>query len=634
MKTILIAMVAMGACYGSLRAAPPVPLAAFRIEANTVVTPRQVFTPGDSGLPQQIQIKAEAYELPLEKRGAKLADADLAPLGRGPQLRQSMRIEAVTGGKTVALAAAEAVKVAMDGETAVTTANVSGGGVTATIETRYAKDGAMSVKIIYGGGASVDSLAVVMDIAGPVDTVIAAGRPDAKGLPSAGDDCGLSGEEGIVWGNGKAPASTPATTPATTPTSGPARRPAIARGTPGVVGHMFFGSGDRGWTWLTAGEAGWVIDPAAPTMTLTRDKDGAVTWRAILVNKAAKLDGDKTVAFTLLTHPAAARAAGFRKAAWMELPYAGKAAAVAPLTAEARKEDKGVIRADCAGVQESFASAAALVGPAGGAAASADKTLADTVPMNFFRYLAGTHTCLPAYLATNSKAFVQPGQSEALDRMAIGRALLNDIGLDCTTVVHRALAAKVVTALTQFGYFEDDGKTEYIPYWRSREIVRYGEPFSGADVFSTFSQDPMARVYTSVWRRPTASKKGAQAMLLVVNETDAPVRQQFYVLNVPRLFMGANRLTSGAIAGKLDYTGIPQDSDWSQGKIGRGTDVGVKNAGPQLMDLEDGGSVVLASGKGNLETYGPLFIPAHGFRLLMGASDPGVLTPEPAVEKK
>ncbi len=631
MKTLWIPMAAVAACsVAQLLAAPPAPPAPFRIEANTIVTPRHIFTPGDSGLPQQIQIKAEAYELPLEKRTVKPADADLALIGRGPQLRLPMRIEAVTGGKTVALAAAEPAKAAMDGEVAVATTKVSGGGVTATVETRYDKDGAMSVKVIYGGGAAVDSLAVVMDIAGSVDTVIAGAAADAKALPFASDDYGVGGEEGIVWGNGKAPASTPATTP----TSGPARKPAIARGAPGVVPHMFFGNGDRGWTWLTTGDAGWVIDPAAATMTLTRDKDGAITWRAILVNKAAKLDGDKTVAFTLLTHPAAARAANFRKAAWLELPYAGKAGATAALTAEARKGAKEVVRADCATVQESFASAAVLQGPAGGAAASADKTLADTYPMGLFRYLAGTHSHLPAYLVTNTKDLIHPGQSEAMDRIAIGRSLLNDIGVDCTTLAHRALAAKVVSALTQFGYFEDDGKTEYIPYWRTREFVRYGEPFTGKDAFSTTAEDPMARVYTSVWRRPSPTKKGSHAVLLVVNETDKPVRQQFYILNAGRLFMGPNRLTSAAISAKLDFKGIPEDSDWSKGKIGRGTDVGNKNPGAQLMDIEDGGGVVTASTKGNQETYGPLFIPAHGFRLLYGAGDPAVLADEPAVEKK
>ncbi len=641
MKIALVSMLAVIACASVALAAPAATPAPFRLEPNAIVTPRHVFVQGDSGLPQQIQIKAETYEMPLEKRGPKPADADLALVGRGPQLRAPMRLEAIAGGKTVALVAAEAPKVAMENDVAVSTAKVAGAGVSATVEARYAKDGAMSVKITYGGGA-VDSLAVVMDIAGAVDTVIAGAGADAKALPFASDDYALAADEGVVWGNGKAvaaaptPTPAPATAPATMPTSGPARKPAISRGAPGVVPHMFFGNGDRGWTFLAAGDAGWVVDPAAATMLLIRDKDGLLTWKALLVNKASKLDGEKTVAFMLLTHPAAARPLGFRKAAWQELPFAGKTGAAAPLTAAGRTGDKGVVRADAASVYESLASAAQLQGIAGGDAASAASTLAETYPTPLFRYLAGTHTSLPAWLSTNSGKLIRPGQSDALDRMAIGRALLNDIGLDAATVAHKALAAKVMAALTQFGYFEADGKTDYLPYWRSREFIRYGEPFTGKDAFSITAEDPMARVFTSVWRRSApAGKKGTQAMILVVNETDVPVRQQLYVLNVARVFGGPNRITAGAVIGTWDFPGIPADSDWASKSLARSSSPGDRRTpNPHLMDMEDSGYVTLASSRGGQEIYGPLFIPAHSFRLLYGATDADVLTPAAGPEKK
>jgi hypothetical protein len=50
-----------------------------------------------------------------------------------------------------------------------------------------------------------------------------------------------------------------------------------------------------------------------------------------------------------------------------------------------------------------------------------------------------------------------------------------------------------------------------------------------------------------------------------------------------------------------------------------------KNLDPALVDLEDGGFVAQTKATPELEVYGPLFIPAHGYRLVWGCGEAGAL---------
>ncbi len=588
---LLLANASLSAAGSEADTRPTASAPAIKLDGNRLVCARQVVTIGTGGLPDQIEIKPSADELPLEKRAAnaKLAPEDLAAIGRGPQLRAPVRLEAVVDGKTVVLAPAEEAGIAAADGAVTCVAKLAGLGVTASVEIRHQPDGAMDAKVTYGGGASVESLALVMEVSGPVDTVIA-GADEAKGtLPFAAPDYGLGEDEGVVWGNAKAVEAA-----STAPAGGPAA--AIHRGAPGVVQHLFFGNGDRGFTWLTSGEGGWMIVPAAPAMTLTRDKAGLVTWRAYLVNHPVALQADKTVRFSLLTHPAVPKAVGFRKAAWLDGSFKG-GGKMLPLAAAGRTADPGLMRADCATVYESLATAAVLEGPAGGDAISAERNLAETFPVPLFRYLAATHTGLTVRLRTNAVGLVRSGQSQACDRMAIGRALLHDVGVDSAGIAHLGLVGRIVAGLSRFGYFEADGKTEYLPYWRSRDVIRYGDIFKKDPAFEENLVDPVGRVYVSAWRRPVgAGKPGTHAIILLVNESDKPVRQQLHILKPAKLFGGAGRSTG--VCEPWDWSGIPSESDW--GKLGE------PSGG--LVDLEDSGVI------GNI-----LFIPARGFRLLYGS---------------
>jgi len=541
---------------------------------------RLSFQIDSNALPAQLGIEAVPEELPLEARkpdAAKLSARDLQAMGRGPQLKTPMRLEVISSGKAIPLAPVGYTAPVLTNGSITSKAKLAGGGVKASVESVIGSDGALAVKITYGG-AKVESLAVAMEINGVVDTAVSGAAPIKTNSVSLADD------EGLLWGNAA-------------PVAGAA--PTVAnRGTPGVLPHMFFGSGDRGWTWLTQGNDGWLVVPAAPTMTLARDKSGTVIWRAFLVNQPADLKGDRTVSFTLLTHPAVVRPANFRRAVWLDSPFAGKPAQLLTLDAD-----------------------------------SAAKTLADTYPLPLFRYLAGTHAGVGVRLLSNSPKLIQPGQSPACDRMVLGRALLHDLGVDAAGICHLAMAARLIGALNDFGYFTDDGQTEYIPYWRSQELVRYGEVHTGKDAFEENLIDPMSRVKVSIWRRPSEAGTGCKALIMVINEGDTPVREQLYILNPTKLFGGPNRLTYGDSTKRWDLSSIPSDSDWANIKTaGMGltdTSESRKRSGKFLQDIEDQGGLVEIEDKGTMQIYGRTFIPARSFRVFLGSFVPA----KPVVKK-
>jgi hypothetical protein len=269
--------------------------------------------------------------------------------------------------------------------------------------------------------------------------------------------------------------------------------------------------------------------------------------------------------------------------------------------------------------------AALVAGSAGGDATSAKETLADAYPLPLFRYLAGTHTGMTVRLLSNTPEISQPGMDPGADRMALGRALLHDIGFDHRGAVHRARLGRIVSAMADFGCFETDGMTEFLPYWRSTRIIRYGETFSKDDAaFALTTTDPMARVKVSAWIRPYG--KGRQTMILIVNEGERPVREQLYVLDSARLFGNANALRLRDLVDRWDMDPIPENSDWSRARLRRagfrpldGSEKPRKGERvPFLLDLEDHGGVAQSVDLKGKEVYRRVYVPARGFRLLLG----------------
>jgi hypothetical protein len=298
-----------------------------------------------------------------------------------------------------------------------------------------------------------------------------------------------------------------------------------------------------------------------------------------------------------------------------------------------------------------------LEGVAGGEALDAAATLADRFPLGLFRYLAAPHTALAAQLRPNSAALTSAGASPAPDRVALGRALLHDIGVDVSGLARRMEAANVLRALDEFGYFASDGKTEFLPYWRTGGIFQYGEAFEGDSGFAVTAENPTARTRVSAFIRPTMAElvrdkrvSRRKTLFVLVNEGTNAVREYLYIWNPNDVFAGPNRLQAEHIYSQLDFSGIAPDGDWQRNRVertlpelikdraGRATGLAKSNGVisrhhmSELMDVESGGIVRIAERevqfakkfygddlvKNGFQIYGPIYVPARGMRLLFG----------------
>lgn len=559
---------------------------------------RVSFQLAPTGLPQQITVAHDESELPLDARGKRPGARLLQAIGRGPMLRGPIVLSAVSeGGEQPAAATKPARPQTADG---VTTASsqLKVGPVSATLNVRTDAAGRLFGELTYGAG-QVDALELVIPLAGDWSTLIVGDAVADKPREYAADDYVIPGGQGEVWGNAAADSKD----------AGPTA--------PGPVTHMFVGAGDHGLTWL-ADAKGWNVDNKASTAVIERAADGNVTWRIRLVNHKAKLGGRSTVRFALLAHPARFRPADPRRRAWLNFPDGD--AKTAPLSPEAveklASQDVEILRADAAAATEA-SPFAVLTGPAGGDAISAEKDLADTYPMPLFTYLSGAHTGVVSRLSPNSAKLVPSGGNPSPDRVAIGRALVNDIGLDAAGLADLAGAANVVAALEELGFLAGDGKTEFIPYWRAEGLARYGEAFDTENPFETAAEDPTAGVYVAIFRRPLEGGKGYRAVFVLLNERDEPVREQFYMLDPAGLFGGKNALTEDDAMRELDLSPIPDGSDWRPAKL---DSRGGLNSGPNvLIDALNHGTVrQLPDLPAGTDVYGPLFVPAHGIRIVYG----------------
>jgi len=585
--------------------APAVRADSPRVEEGVFHATRQAIEVAPTGLPAGITIHATPEELPLERRAAPedVSDAFLRGIGRGSQLASPVVLRVSAGGREQALEPGEdgaGTLEAVEGG-AVSRAKLAGGPATAEIETRYT-DGRVDLGITYGaGGERLEFLELVVPLAGPVDTAIAGPVLDEAPRAYRSAEFLVPGGDGTVWANVGD------------------NVPEEGREAPGVLPHLFVGSGDRGFTFLADPAGDWHVDPAEPTALIER-ASGTTTLRLRLVNHARAVPDGQKVQLSLRIHPATGGAGAARRRAWWAWPHGEAAPEAAPLTLEGAEAVKpGLLRADVAAALEPAESAGLLAGPAGGAALSEETGHAATYPANLFRYLAGTHTGLPFRFRPDARARTRSGADPGPDRLAIGRALVNNLGLDARGLADGVGAARLAGALHAFGYFADDGKTEWVPWWRSNAMVRYGEVFDADDPFSLHEENPVGAVRTAVYRRPRSEGEGVSALIIMVNEGPEAARAQLYVTDRERLFGGGNTLEDSEVMDRFDLSYVPADGDWRRRVLlaGRGSDV-------VLRDLENDGVLPRAAVDGNLATYGPqVFIPGHGFRIFYGHGGSG-----------
>ncbi len=239
-------------------------------------------------------------------------------------------------------------------------------------------------------------------------------------------------------------------------------------------------------------------------------------------------------------------------------------------------------------------------------------------PNALFKYHAHNFTGLVTRIcprdASARNVMSRAGDDERLDRQLLGRALLNDIGVTPTgphgrfTNLEECIA--FINALIDFGYFEADGQTEFLPYWRNGPYVRFGEaPKPG-------QKDPYKDVHVSVFRRPvldaSGKAKGYKALLLILNESDDPVRAPLHLLDAKRILGGNCTLTVKDVTGEY---ALPQGASADLAKALQ------QFAAPAtvLKDVEGDGYVGKARNAAG-ESYGPVHVLPHNYRLLYAES--------------
>ncbi len=263
-------------------------------------TLKHTFAVSESGLPAQISIKPDMREMPLEKRATSdsLTPSELLEMGRGPQLRGPFRLEVISGGKrtgeTIVKPAALVRQWKSEHEYV---SSLKVGPLDVALKTQYDCDGAMQCELTYGSAKSVDidGFEMVVDIAGLVD--LKASGAKGGGMPGADVwECGIPNQVGVVWD------------------SADMECPDLYYSH--FMPWLWFGSGDRAFTWFADSDKDWIIGRDGSSMTLERNAKGDLTWRVKFVSQKAKISGNRTIKFTVLTHPSKPKPEHFRQLAW------------------------------------------------------------------------------------------------------------------------------------------------------------------------------------------------------------------------------------------------------------------------------------------------------------------------------
>lgn len=694
------------------------PFTPIQLAGGTLETLKHKITVSPTGLPAQIDIKADARDLPLEKRKGGIVAAELLEIGRGPQLRGAMEIRATIDGKPVAAQAASPAKVTRQWKSELEYASkLKIGPLDGELTTRYDCDGTMHCRFIYSAAtaAKVDRLELVMPVDGVVDLMLSdTGHGGMTGADKW--ECTLPDKEGVVWDSSKTNME-------------------LFRSH--FVPWFWFGNADRAFTYYCDSDRGFMLSKEGSAMQLERDKSGKVTWSVQFINTPSQVAGSHAIEFSILTHPAKPKPKDFRTSMWhyygghswaagyqiepYDLPEAYLKARVREATAAPKEvsdeqlatyrndgpgpymrygkwrnvqsnccpemdqtwEDKatylferqirvgrrvgwwmdeywpiGFGRSDnvatgnayfrdpnttepneipwqsgfltrfmrnhykrlarvsqvnnvpqrqstwsnnASTMIESCIWSSLLVEECGAQHRSFEVDQVTQFPNSLYRYMsknwAGLVTVIAAD-ATDAKA----GDDKRLDRQHMGRALLNDIGLMPSgahgIIHHREQAIRLLRELTAWGLF-DDQAVEKLPYWRIEKYARIGDKPSSE-----------SQVYLTVYRRPSESGKGVKTIFVIMNESDKPVELPLKVLDAARVMGGPNTLKSAAVLGKYK---IPEGLKGWWETLGK-----ADAAASVLMDLETGDVVAKADPKA--ETYGPVFVPYHDFRVLVAQS--------------
>jgi hypothetical protein len=213
-----------------------------------------------------------------------------------------------------------------------------------------------------------------------------------------------------------------------------------------------------------------------------------------------------------------------------------------------------------------------------------------------------------------------PGDDKRLDRQRLGLGLLHDFGVVPNgphgTFEHKEQAVRLLRELERFGIF-DDANVEKLPFWRNAAVVAVGPNENRAAKEAGELAEKArgtAEVRVTAYRRPLAggpdkAAKGTAVLFVVLNETLHDADVPLVVKNPARLG-GAGALKAAAVLGEL---AAPAGfDDWWKGLASRDGETIV------LRDIESGDVVERKSAGNDGETYGPIHVPSHDYRVFYG----------------
>jgi hypothetical protein len=220
-------------------------------------------------------------------------------------------------------------------------------------------------------------------------------------------------------------------------------------------------------------------------------------------------------------------------------------------------------------------------------------------PNSLYRFMGKNYTGLIATMVADATEAL-PGDDKRQDRQRLGLGLLHDFGVAPNgphgTFQHKEQAVRLLGALADFGFFDDQG-LEKLPFWRNGRTVAIGDKPSSE-----------SRVYVTVYRRPLADGKGYKAIFVILNESDGPAELPLKILDPARILGGGNTLKSGEVLGRAKTPAFFKET-WA-------ALAGAEAARPVLMDFETGEAVARLPGQA--ESYGPVYVPYHDYRVLYG----------------
>jgi len=575
---------AIAACLPLILAAAPAAAAELRLnDDGTLETDRQRVTLGPLGLPEQIAIIPATEELPLERRGENAQPHDeavLVRIGRGPRLAGPMAIQTMVKGKPVPAAPDQAAAPKMRHNAAVAEADAAAGSYQLSAALRYTDDGRLAFDITTRQ-TQVDAqpLQLIIPLAGQVNLLY-------TGVP---DQFTIGQSPGKVL---------EATLP---PTEDPGEVWASDSGKPAeALPRLYLGSPDAGFAW--APDNSWPLPGNQPLMIVHRTDAGRLEWRITLRGGEAK--GERRHRFTLRALPAGTRPEDHRRRAWLDWP----------------DEKAQTLHADDKTPAWPFDAAPGgyrSCPDVGAAIGSVERDHVDQYPNGFMQTLLAPAAGQAVRLQPNLRDLL-PTRADlpGADRQILGRALLHDAAVDIRRLAQPVEGLRTIAALRAFGYFQPD-HTEFIPYWRTEGIVRFGEAFDPDSAFNLTQQDPARDTFVSIYRRPIQrdGRTGMSAMFIIMNQQPRPVRAKLYVLQPRRVFgaKGRNDLKARDALDLWDFAEIPDGSDWRRQRISH-------FAGSHgLLDIEQKSPVIEASNKGlDARVEGPIYIPARDYRILYG----------------